>query len=358
MPVLNGQRYLGLAIESILGQTFQDFEFLIVNDGSTDRSADIIQEYASRDPRVILLEHNRRGLAEALNAGCRTARGHYIARMDCDDIARPDRFARQVDFLDDRKDVAVLGGAAQLIDAAGRPLSELRYPPEGASLRDALATGCWVIHPSVMMRRSVFRDVGFYRQACAPGEDYDLWARVADDGLVVNLPGPVLIDFRAHEGQVSNTQMRRQLIIGMVVQRATSIRRETGSDPIAAIADVDQNAARELGITDAEIDRRYIDTVSQKAMNAVRLGATEGVEAARAMMDALKREALSGAGRAHLAQAAKEFEIVLQLEAIRKLGQDRRYCAAAIRGLTAGIRRPQILARALSSLRRSGQSAR
>ena len=352
MPVLNGQRYLGPAIESILGQTFHDFEFLVVNDGSTDRSVEIIREYAARDSRVLLLENRCHGIAEALNAGCRAAKGRFIARMDCDDIAYPDRLARQVAFLEGQEHVAVVGGAALLIDADGRPLSELRYTPENASLREKLLTGCWVIHPTVMMRSEMLWEVGGYRQACFPAEDYDLWLRLSDHHLVLNMPGAALIKFRTHGDQVSNTKRRRQVISGMAAQRATLARRQTGRDPIDAIHEVDDMAARALGITEAEIDRQFIDTVSLKALNAVRLGTKSSVDEARALMDGLVTEALSPAGRAYLLQKLGDFELTAQLEMIRGLVATHRYCAAAIRVVGAGIRGPTIVARAIVSLLR------
>lgn len=358
MPVHNGQQYLGLAIESILQQTFGDFEFLIVNDSSTDRSAEIMESYAARDPRVVLIKPDRRGLAEALNAGCRIARADYVARMDCDDIARPDRFARQVEYLDRHPDVAVLGGAAQLIDAEGRPLAELRYAPEGESLRDALDNRNCVIHPAVMMRRSVFGDVGFYRQSCAPAEDYDLWTRIADNGVVMNLPGAVLIDFRMHDSQVSNTKRRRQLVIAMAVQRATAARRKSGTDPLARYDDVNEYAARDLGVTESEVDQAYIDIEYQRAVNLMcRLG-PDAFEKARVVFNALQQQGFTPAGCAYLNRMHDDFETAVQVETIRRLVRRRRYVAAAIQSLVAGIRRPRVWMRIFSSVRRGSGSRR
>lgn len=356
MPVHNGQQYLALAIESILQQTFRDFEFFIVNDGSTDHSEEIIQSYAARDPRIVALKSVKRGLAEALNTGCRAARADYVARMDCDDIARPDRFARQVEWLDQHPDVAVLGGAAQLIDAEGRPLSELRYKPEGDSLKNALSSRSCVIHPSVMMRKAILRKVGLYRESCAPAEDYDLWSRVADSHVVMNLPGAVLLDFRMHDGQVSQTKRRRQLVIAMAVQRAAIIRRHTGTDPLAKYADVDDMAARDLGITDCDIERAHIDIEYHRAIDLVGRGLSEGKKHAREMVSSLEKRTFSNGGRKHLNQRLAELEAGIQVETIRELVRARRYCAAALQCFVAGLRRPQVWGRAIASLSRNWQS--
>ncbi len=120
MPVYNGERYLRPAIESILAQTFTDFEFVIIDDGSNDTSPSILRQYADRDPRVKLFLREHRGVPDTLNEAFATSRGKYLARMDCDDVALPERFARQVALLDADPAVVCAGGYFQLIDGRGR----------------------------------------------------------------------------------------------------------------------------------------------------------------------------------------------------------------------------------------------
>ncbi len=120
LPVYNGEAYLALAVDSILVQTFRDFELIAVHGGSTDRSPEILRDFADRDMRVRVVRQDGKGLVGALNQGIALARGELLARMDADDIAHPDRFATQVAFLRGNPDIAVVGSAMTLIDEAGR----------------------------------------------------------------------------------------------------------------------------------------------------------------------------------------------------------------------------------------------
>ncbi len=116
MPVYNGQDFVSKAIESILGQTFSDFEFIIINDGSTDRTLKILESYQKKDKRIVLLNQENKGIAKSLNRGIAKAKGDYIARQDADDISFPDRLRNQVEFLDNNKDVGFLGCSCEMID--------------------------------------------------------------------------------------------------------------------------------------------------------------------------------------------------------------------------------------------------
>ena len=128
MPVYNAKRYLEEAIESILGQTFRDFEFLIIDDGSTDRSLAILKRYAAQDARIRLSSRTNAGYVVRLNEMLHQARGDLVARMDADDVALPERFAQQVEFLRSHPEVDVVGGAQERIDSNGYLLT-IRYAP-------------------------------------------------------------------------------------------------------------------------------------------------------------------------------------------------------------------------------------
>ena len=128
MSVFNGQAFLRDAIDSILNQTMGDFEFLIIDDGSKDDTGTILSNYADRDPRVRIIQQESRGRAQSLNIGINSAQGQYIARMDADDIALPNRIIRQIDYLEKHDNVGVLGGGYELIDTGGQVLNLVRPP--------------------------------------------------------------------------------------------------------------------------------------------------------------------------------------------------------------------------------------
>ncbi len=184
MPVYNGEKYLREAIDSILAQTFANFEFLIVNDGSTDNSVPLIESYA--DARIHLV-HNatNSGLVASLNKGLGLARGEYIARMDCDDISLPTRLEKQLAFMDDHPEIGILGSACQFIDDSGAPGFVWANPEQHQLIRWHLCFTCPMCHPTVMMRTDLVRELGGYSSEAIQGretysgEDYDLWRRAS-----------------------------------------------------------------------------------------------------------------------------------------------------------------------------------
>jgi glycosyltransferase involved in cell wall biosynthesis len=212
MPVYNCRPYLARAIESILGQTFRDLEFIIVDDGSTDDSMGIIQKYQAHDPRVRLIRRPNTGIVGALNDGLRAARGEFIARMDGDDISLTDRFDKQVRFLDLHPECVAVGGSVLVIDADGDPIREGRVPTEIVRLNGELLrwAGSGLIHPTVMMRTAAVRLAGAYRKEFEWSEDKDLWLRLAEVGQLRNLHDCVLHQ-RAHTQNVSHTRRATQL---------------------------------------------------------------------------------------------------------------------------------------------------
>ncbi|MFH0816513.1 MAG: glycosyltransferase [Methanobacteriota archaeon] len=196
MPVYNGERYLRQATDSILAQTFGDFEFIIVSEhGTNAESLAIIQSYS--DPRIRHIHNTERlGLVESLNLGIREAKGELIARMDADDVSLPERFMRQVDFLRGNADVAVLGTAVELVDAAGDKLLNLEFPTSATWAKWQMFFRCSLPHPAVMARRNVLEEHEGYRHSGV--EDYDLWLRVVRAHNICNLP-EVLLKLRKHD---------------------------------------------------------------------------------------------------------------------------------------------------------------
>lgn len=158
MATYNAREYLREAIESILNQTFKDFEFLIIDDGSTDDTVEIIKGY--KDPRIVLCQRKHQGLIATLNYGIKVARGKYIARMDADDISEPKRFELEVRFLDGHQDYALVGTTTQIIDLQGRTLDVSAEPLHHEEIVRGLLVRNVLAHGSVMMRKDVVRKVG------------------------------------------------------------------------------------------------------------------------------------------------------------------------------------------------------
>jgi glycosyltransferase involved in cell wall biosynthesis/SAM-dependent methyltransferase len=201
LPVHNGEPYLAAAVESILAQSFADFELLVIDDGSTDRSCEIVRAYA--DPRIRLLRNpgNLRLIA-TLNRGLQEARGEYVARMDADDVSLPGRLAAQVAYLDAHPEVGVLGSALQIIDAQGAPGEVVRFPTGHRLMQWTLCFAAPIAHPAAMMRKAVIARLGGYRAHALHCEDYDLWWRASAATQLANLDD-VLLQLRKHEASIT-----------------------------------------------------------------------------------------------------------------------------------------------------------
>lgn len=203
MSVYNGEEYLAEAIESILNQTYVDFEFIIINDGSTDAAAEIIHSYD--DPRIRSREQSNIGLTPSLNRGIALARGEYMARMDDDDLSLPERLARQVAFLGAHPEVGVLGTSCRIVDELNDREWEHQVPVSDEELRRHLVRGNPFVHTSVMVRMSALEAVGGYDEAFPYSQDYELWVRLAGCTRLANLPEALVVR-RLHWGAVSMTR--------------------------------------------------------------------------------------------------------------------------------------------------------
>lgn len=228
LSVYNNAPYLAQALESILEQSFGDFELVIVDDGSTDLSPAIIDRYAAIDPRIRVIHQSNQGLVASLNHIIATARGAYIARMDGDDIALPERFARQVALLDTNADHGVVGTQIWTIDEHGERRADrtVDHPLSSETISAALPTGSPLCHPSVMMRRDLLEAVGGYRPAYRHSEDYDLWLRLSERTRMANLPQ------RLHLYRYSTTQVSYRHVLtqryGVAVARLAHRERASG----------------------------------------------------------------------------------------------------------------------------------
>lgn len=205
MPVFNGERFLATAVESVLVQTVRDFELIVVDDGSTDGTSAILQRYARADGRVRVVESDHGGISAALNRGIAAARYEWIARMDADDVAAPDRFARQLAAAAAHPRVVVWGAYARHINAAGKVLGVSRTGPTSEDeFRRLRSKGkdVHIIHPTAMLRKDVVVAAGGYDGRFDYCEDFELFDRMAEHGAIVAIPEPLLL-YRIHATSIS-----------------------------------------------------------------------------------------------------------------------------------------------------------
>lgn len=226
MPVFNGEHFLRDAIESILRQTHRDFELLIINDGSTDRSRDIVLSYD--DPRIAFLENSENiGLAATLNVGLKVAKYELIARQDADDISLPERLAMQVDFFAKNSDVVLVGTQAMIIDQQGFCKGRvLDRACTHDSIRWDLLFDNSFTHSSVMFRRSIISQLGGYDVAFRYCQDYALWAQVACRHCVANIDA-CLVHYRVHPFDRMSDKLR-----GLIAEENRLIMREYIADTL------------------------------------------------------------------------------------------------------------------------------
>lgn len=214
LPVYNGASFIAVAIDSILQQTLNDFELIIINDGSTDDSLSILRHYESVDPRVKIFSRANRGLANTLNESIEIARGAWIARMDQDDIAHPTRFETQLNYLTS-SGADIAGTWVKRFGAADN--RTVRLPQSDTAIKIALLFESPFAHPTVMMKAESIKKLG-YEHTWDKAEDYDLWVRAAISGWkMANVP-EVLLDYRVHASQISTSSAAQQMSLSQGIR--------------------------------------------------------------------------------------------------------------------------------------------
>lgn len=228
MGVFNGGQFLHEAIQSILNQSYRDFEFLIIDDGSTDQTPNILGSFS--DSRIII-ERNpiNIGLTKSLNKALQKARGKYISRQDADDISFPDRLARQVAFLDSYPECSMAGSHAALIDEHGTDIGTIEPSTDTQEINTQLIKFNLFIHGAITARKSAIIDVGGYRDKFTYAQDYDLWLRMHQRYLLANLPES-LYCLRRLSHSISMTRFDRQLAFAFVARAFCMERSQTGLD--------------------------------------------------------------------------------------------------------------------------------
>lgn len=209
MSVFNCEAYVGRAIESVLSQTFGDFEFIIINDGSTDGTLKVVNGY--KDHRIKLISRENKGLVDSLNEGIAMAQGSYIARQDGDDISRRDRLEKELKAFEQNSKLVIVGSWMETIDQEGKPLGVHKVFSLDADLKRELLMRSPFAHGSVMIRLSAARATGgLYRKLDWPGEDYAAWSRLAAQGEFSNVPEPLYL-YRENTQGISLLNSQAQL---------------------------------------------------------------------------------------------------------------------------------------------------
>lgn len=207
MAVHNGRPYLPAAIDSILAQTLRSLEFIIIDDGSSDGSSELLDTYFARDSRIRIIHQSNRGLTASLNHGLSLARAPLIARMDADDISMPERFEKQAHFLKAHEDHVLVGAEVLMVSPDGFPLRLRGHPREHENVRRELLLGDGgaLTHPVVMFRKSALDQVGLYDESFSTTQDLDLFLRLSEVGKAANL-AEVLLHWRQHPQSVNRTR--------------------------------------------------------------------------------------------------------------------------------------------------------
>ncbi len=230
MALYNGEKYVKQAIESILHQTFQDFEILVVDDASTDESFKAVQ--AIHDERIVLLRNEvNSGPSYSRNRAIREAKGDFLAILDADDVAMPERLEMQYEYMQKHDDVDAVGAYIREVDSEGKPLRAVRFPISPDELKASFFFRCSIVHSAAFIRRSFFiANNLFYDDSYTSSQDFEMWSRLIYVGKVATV-GDYLVDYRISQGQISTARMEEQ--------RANA-------------AFVYGNMMREMGIAEAE----------------------------------------------------------------------------------------------------------
>lgn len=342
MSVFNGQAFLPEALESILGQTFRDFEFVVIDDGSTDRTGEILASYVGRDERIHVIRHENKGRAASLNVGIGLARGKYIARIDADDVALPNRLREQVDFMERNPEVGLLGGIIELINKNGVLITTICPPLDDSGIR-SLMLRYNPYHPAVLMQRETVLAAGGYRKALLDADDYDMYLRIGERSRLANL-GKSVLQYRIHSDQVSFRKMREQAMCVLAARAAASLRRRGGPDPLSEVEKITPELMDALGVTPAEFEQALLD--GYRYWMEI-LGRSDPGAAVR-LIDEFSR--LAGSGAIEPATLANEWLTVAQIH--YRQGRTSKALGSALRAILA---RPSIAGRpakrALSRLR-------
>jgi glycosyltransferase involved in cell wall biosynthesis len=276
MPVYNTEAYLTDSVGSILGQTFQDWELICVDDGSNDGSLGILRRYESADPRVHVITRSNTGVARARNDGIAVARGRYIAAMDSDDVALAERLRRQVDYMESHPECVCLGTAVRVVGPDLLPIKDKANAVDHVAIdcQTLAGSGTAICHPAAMFRTEAVRAIGGYRDECFTCEDIDLYLRLAEIGRLANLPDMLLL-WRLRLGSTTRTQRallekyRRKVCRDARIRRGLPIGADIANCKEASIQ-TDDDRGSWAGWSHDAFNGGYLSTARRYAWRALR----------------------------------------------------------------------------------------
>lgn len=209
LAVKNGDLFLKDAIKSILVQTFKNYEFLIIDDNSIDKTPEILKSF--KDPRIKIFTNQKHlGLTKSLNIALKKAKGEFIARMDTDDVSKPERLKTELEFLEKNPKIALVGSWVDLINSQGQKLSTKKLPIKYSEIKKNLIKANQFYHPTLMIRKNVLKTIGFYDEKYQYSQDYELVLRIASKYTVANIPKPLLYYRVNSKGSISYDQVKKQ----------------------------------------------------------------------------------------------------------------------------------------------------
>ena len=262
LPAFNAEKYLGEAVDSILSQTFADFELIVVNDGSTDRTLEILR--SNSDYRVQIITNDKNlGLAKSLNVGISKARGRYIARQDADDISLPERLQKQFEYMEKHPEVAVLGTGRQTITGDGK--IKVNDPPMKSPTFEDMLKSSRIVGASVMIRKECIDEAGGYDDFFRQADDYDLWLRLTKKYPAANLQDGLYV---VRRNTSSLTRQNQKTIEAMTLYRLLARNRATGEINEVAFAQIKQNGIESYYEQLSETDKAfYHQRTGKRCMN-------------------------------------------------------------------------------------------
>jgi hypothetical protein len=259
MPVHNGEDYLRISVASILSQTYPHFEFIIVDDGSTDGTGAILAELAGTDDRIRVIQGRRGGIPAALNQAISLSSGEIIFRIDHDDIAWPRRIESQLRFLVENPSVAVVGSSIEIIDRNGWPRKTVKYSTSPSEMAAMLKRGTNPLaSPTTVMRRSAVLSVGGFHPAFQLAQDFDLWCRLSERYDLANLP-EILLSYRWHGDNITQKRRYEQGLAAQIARLAARERRHGRPDPTLGLTALSLNDLDRMDMSPAERSKIMVD---------------------------------------------------------------------------------------------------
>lgn len=235
MSAYNSERFIAESISSILNQTYEDWELILINDASSDNTLEIITRLSREDPRIKVIDNAKNlGLTVSLNVGIKNSRGEFIARLDSDDLAEPSRLETQLEYLHIHADVGLVGSGAYLVNSFGNQIGYMNVMSQQYYVNKFVTRLNPFIHSSILMRRKALDDVGFYREKFRYSQDYDLILRLYDKYKLSNIPLP-LIRWRVSTGSLTMKHHTLQRVYADIARELALERRTSGHDSYNSI---------------------------------------------------------------------------------------------------------------------------